>query len=166
MPIPTVTPYGGTIPNKATQTPTQFADAVYPFHLYYNATFVPQLQTTTQAIDQTVVVMNGIQTQTSVNASNASASATLANNYASEAYSSKISAETAYSNTVSLLSTLVIPAEATYSYEEIDEKIASGVLIYGMAYGFGHKSEVVLSEREALNKQLHDSFVINYTLGV
>jgi len=38
-----LTIYGGTVPDKATQTTTEFANNVYPFHIYYNATFVPEL---------------------------------------------------------------------------------------------------------------------------
>jgi hypothetical protein len=49
--IPTVRAYSGTIPDKATQTETEFANNVYPFHLYYNNEWVPDVNATSSALD-------------------------------------------------------------------------------------------------------------------
>lgn len=42
--------YGGTIPDRATQSAEEFANNVYPFQLYWNSTFVPNTVTMSQQI--------------------------------------------------------------------------------------------------------------------
>ena len=39
-----ITSYSGIVPNKATQTKEEFANAVYPYLNYFNSTFTPQSQ--------------------------------------------------------------------------------------------------------------------------
>lgn len=41
--IPALTVYGGAVPDKATMTTTQFADAVHPFMAFYDTTTVPEI---------------------------------------------------------------------------------------------------------------------------
>lgn len=50
--LPNINQYAGAVPNAATMNEDEFADAVYPFLLYYNATFVPQLNAHGDALAQ------------------------------------------------------------------------------------------------------------------
>ena len=42
--LPTLTPYGGAVPNKETMDREEFANAVHPYLNYFNRIFVPQMQ--------------------------------------------------------------------------------------------------------------------------
>jgi len=73
--IPTITQYTGTIPNKATQTPTQFADNVYPFHVYYNDDFIPETTSFSESLNIFSGEANDLRDEVNVLADEASDSA-------------------------------------------------------------------------------------------
>jgi hypothetical protein len=60
--IPTVGQYGGTIPDKATQSETEFANNVYPFHLYYNDNWIPDVNAMSSALDTFKTEANDLAT--------------------------------------------------------------------------------------------------------
>lgn len=70
----------------------------------------------------------------------------------------------AYNDTLALINSYVIPTEVTYSKAEIDKKIADGVLLYGLAYGFGETKEVK-SDKQLFDEQMLQNFKINYAQG-
>jgi len=80
--IPSIAEYTGTIPDKALQTETEFANNVYPFHLFYNDSFITDttsfassLNTFKTEVNATAVTMNGYAATATNAASTAQASA-------------------------------------------------------------------------------------------
>lgn len=98
--IPTVQDYGGVIPNKAIQTdPKDFANAVYPFHLYYNENWIPDVNamastTLTWATQANALAleMNGYANSAGASATNALDSATASANSATASANSAVDA--------------------------------------------------------------------------
>ncbi len=76
--IPTISEYTGTIPDKATQDEDIFANNVYPFHLFYNDSFITD--TTQFATDLNILSgeINVVAGEVSTNALLAETAATIA----------------------------------------------------------------------------------------
>jgi len=58
MAIPSITPYTGETPNKATQTKEVFADNVYATHLFYDQSFVTEMNTTIGELNTDISIIN------------------------------------------------------------------------------------------------------------
>ncbi len=58
MTINSLTPYTGTVPNKATQTDIEFSDAVYSTHQFYDKTFVSEMNTVIDRLNNNTTELN------------------------------------------------------------------------------------------------------------
>lgn len=76
--IPSITGYAGTVPDKATQTKTEFANSINPYLNYVDNTFVPSYELAKTALNSFATEANALATQANTDASTASAAATTA----------------------------------------------------------------------------------------
>ena len=109
-------PYTGIVPDKTTQTEDEFANAVHPYLNWQNFNFTPELQ-------QTVQDLNDFKTQANTLKEEVNSDKTATLNYmnTTEGYRDET---LGYRNEVM---GYVIPTEATYTYQEIDDKFATKV---------------------------------------
>ncbi len=56
--IPTLTVYGGVIPDKSTMGAREFANAVHPYMDYFNVTSIPEVQEWRNKTNQVTTEMN------------------------------------------------------------------------------------------------------------
>ncbi len=126
MAISKIIQYTGTIPDKATQTPNDFANAVHPYLDYFNATFVPQASTMVDDLNTNATQMQILHDETATNAATATTKANEAANFAQNALQSAMDA----ANTVATipegsLNDSVIALDKTWSSSQINDAIST-----------------------------------------
>lgn len=86
--VPTLTVYGGVVPNKATQTVDEFANAVHPYMNFFNTDSIPEVQAFRTSLNTLATQMNTLADEVNTASQSASDSATQASAYATLAINS------------------------------------------------------------------------------
>lgn len=110
--VPGMTQYTGTVPNKATQTKEEFANAVHPYLNYFNSTFTPNLTAVSTALTTFKTEVNELAVEVNTNAS--------------ETKTARDEAVNAISTiTPGAIDNTTKAANKTYSNEKVDELLTN-----------------------------------------
>lgn len=117
--VPGIVQYTGTIPDKSTQTPVEFANNVYPFHLYVNNTFVPQVDAITSSLN----ILSSEINQTAQDIYADKGVVVESKNTVLEKVDHIDTVESRVNDKYNVIASYVVPPDATYNYSAIDAKV-------------------------------------------